>query len=92
MILASVVAWANVFTANMHGGAAMDGFDFDQEIAWCKERRSNAIGDLREFCTGARQFRNKVDITAVLQAKAGEDIKKLDTIIAVLEKCNRHPP
>jgi hypothetical protein len=64
---------------------AMGGFD--QEIAWCKERRASAIGDLREFCTGVRQFRNKVDITAVLEARASEDIKKLETIIAALEKC-----
>ena len=62
--------------------------DFDQEIAWCKERRAKAIGDLREFCTGARQFRNKVDITPVLEARASEDIKKFDTIIAALEKYN----
>ena len=60
---------------------------FDQEIAWCKERRAAAIGDLREFCTGSRQFRNKVDITPVLEARASEDIKKFDTIITALESC-----
>ena len=59
---------------------------FDEEIAWCKERRASAIGDLREFCTGTRHFRNKVDITAVLEARATEDIKKFDTIIAALEE------
>jgi hypothetical protein len=59
---------------------------FDEEIAWCMERRATAIGDLREFCTGARQFRNKVDITAELEARASRDIKKFDTIIAALEK------
>jgi hypothetical protein len=58
---------------------------FDKEIAWCKERRASAIGDLREFCTGTRQFRNKVDITEVLEAKATQDIKKFDIIISVLE-------
>jgi hypothetical protein len=58
---------------------------FDEEIAWCKERRATAIGDLREFCTGARQFRNKVDITAELEARASRDIKKFDTIISALE-------
>jgi hypothetical protein len=58
---------------------------FEEEIAWCKERRAIAIGDLREFCTGARQFRNKVDITAVLEARASRDIKKFDIIISALE-------
>lgn len=59
--------------------------DFDEEIAWCRQRRATAIGDLREFCTGARQFRNKVDITAELEARASHDIKKFDIIIAALE-------
>ena len=81
-----VVAWANVFHSDNKVELAMGGFD--QEIAWCKERRAKAIGDLREFCTGARQFRNKVDITPVLEARASEDIKKFDTIIAALEKYN----
>jgi hypothetical protein len=58
---------------------------FDEEIAWCKERRATAIGDLREFCTGARQFRNKVDITGELEARASLDIKKFDAIISALE-------
>jgi hypothetical protein len=58
---------------------------FDEEIAWCKERRASAIGDLREFCTGSRQFRNKVDITAVLETRASRDIKKFETIISALE-------
>lgn len=58
---------------------------FEEEIAWCKERRATAIGDLREFCTGARQFRNKVDITAVLEARASRDIKQFDIIISALE-------
>lgn len=58
---------------------------FDEEIAWCKERRATAIGDLREFCTGSRHFRNKVDITAVLETRASEDIKKFDAIISALE-------
>jgi hypothetical protein len=60
---------------------------FEEEIAWCKERRATAIGDLREFCMGARQFRNKVDITAVLEARASRDIKKFDIIISALETC-----
>jgi hypothetical protein len=47
---------------------------FDEEIAWCKERRAAAIGDLREFCTGARQFRNKLDITAKLETRASEEV------------------
>jgi hypothetical protein len=58
---------------------------FEEEIAWCKERRATAIGDLREFCAGARQFRNKVDITVVLEARASRDIKKFDIIICALE-------
>jgi hypothetical protein len=58
---------------------------FEEEIAWCKERRATAIGDLREFCTGARQFRNKIDITEVLEARASQDIKKFDSIISALE-------
>jgi hypothetical protein len=58
---------------------------FDEEIAWCKERRATAIGDLREFCTGAHQFRNKIDITGELEARASRDIKKFDTIISALE-------
>jgi hypothetical protein len=58
---------------------------FDEEITWCKERRASAIGDLREFCTGSRQFRNKVDITAVLETQASRDIKKFETIILALE-------
>jgi hypothetical protein len=58
---------------------------FEEEIAWCKERRATAIGDLREFCTGARQFRNKVDITRELEARASRDVKKFDTIISALE-------
>ena len=29
---------------------------FEEEIAWCKERRATAIGDLREFCTGRVNF------------------------------------
>jgi hypothetical protein len=58
---------------------------FEEEIAWCKERRATAIGDLREFCTGTRQFRNKVDITAALEARACRDIKKFDAIISALE-------
>jgi len=61
---------------------------FEQEIAWCKERRATAIGDLREFCTGTRQFRNNVDITPVLEARATEDIKKFGAIIAALEERN----
>jgi hypothetical protein len=65
---------------------------FDQEIDWCKERRASAIGVLREFCTGTRQFRSKVDITATLEARASEDIKKFDTIIAALEKYNDDRP
>jgi hypothetical protein len=36
---------------------------------------------------GARQFRNKVDITAVLEARASRDIKKFDIIISALETC-----
>jgi hypothetical protein len=58
---------------------------FDEEIAWCKERRATAIGDLQEFCTGARQFQNKVDITAELETRASRDIKKFNTIISALE-------
>lgn len=65
---------------------------FKEEIAWCKERRATAIGDLREFCTGARQFRNKVDITEVLEARATQDIKKLDSIISALEKIQSDMP
>jgi hypothetical protein len=57
----------------------------EEEIAWCKERRATAIGDLREFCTGARQFRNKVDITGELEARASRDIKKFAAIISALE-------
>ena len=60
---------------------------FDEEIAWCKELRAEAIGDLREFCTGARHFRNKLDITAKLETRASEDIKKFDAIISALEAC-----
>ena len=65
---------------------------FEEEIAWCKERRATAIGDLREFCTGARQFRNKVDITEVLEARASQDIRKLDSIISALEKIQSDMP
>ena len=60
---------------------------FDEEIAWCKERRATAIGDLREFCTGSRQFRNKVDVTEELEARASRDIKKFDAVISALETC-----
>jgi hypothetical protein len=65
---------------------------YAEEIAWCKERRAVAIGDLREFCTGVRQFRNKVDITAVLEARASQDIKKFDSIISALETNSRDVP
>jgi hypothetical protein len=80
----SVVAWANMFRC-WHNKAEAAMGTFDEEIAWCKERRATAIGDLREFCTGARQFRNKVDITGELEARASLDIKKFDAIISALE-------
>ena len=60
---------------------------FYEEIAWCKERRATAIGDLREFCTGTRQFRNKIDITAELETRPSRDIKRFDAIISALEAC-----
>jgi hypothetical protein len=77
--------WANGFYC-LDNKAEQAMVAFDQEIAWCKERRARAIGDLREFCTGTRHFRNKVDITTVLEARATEDIKKFDAIIAALER------
>jgi hypothetical protein len=80
----SVVVRANLFR-DRHNKAEVAVGAFDEEIAWCKERRATAIGDLREFCTGTRQFRNKVDITAELEARASRDIKKFDTIIFALE-------
>jgi hypothetical protein len=78
------VAWANLVRCRHYKAEVAMGA-FDEEIAWCKERRATAIGDLREFCTGARQFRNKVDITAELETRASRDIKKFDTIISALE-------
>jgi len=89
MILAStpnVVVGINLFRRRHYKAEVAMGA-FDEEIAWCKERRATAIGDLREFCTGARQFRNKVDITAELETRASRDIKKFDTIISALEAC-----
>ena len=80
------VVWANMFR-RQHNKAEVAMGVFDEEIAWCKERRAAAIGDLREFSTGARQFRNKVDITAKLETRASEDIKKFDAIISALEAC-----
>jgi hypothetical protein len=80
----SVVVRANLFRDRQNKAEVAMGA-FDEEVAWCKERRATAIGDLREFCTGTRQFRNKVDITAELEARASRDIKKFDTIISALE-------
>jgi len=76
--------WANLFLCS-HNKAEVAMGVFEEEIAWCKERRATAIGDLREFCTGARQFRNKVDITSDLETRASRDIKKFDAIISALE-------
>jgi hypothetical protein len=46
---------------------------FNEEIAYRKERRTTAIGDLREFYTGARQFRNKIiKATQGLRTMRGE--------------------
>ena len=75
--------WANLFLCS-HNKAEVAMGVFEEEIAWCKERRATAIGDLREFCTGARQFRNKVDITSDLETRASRDIKKFDAIISAL--------
>jgi len=75
--------WANLFLCSHNKAEVAMGIE--EEIAWCKERRATAIGDLREFCTGARQLRNKVDITAELETRASRDIKKFDTIISALE-------
>jgi hypothetical protein len=80
----SVVVRANLFRDRENKTEVAMGA-FDEEVAWCKERRATAIGDLREFCTGTRQFRNKVDITAELEARASREIKKFDTIISALE-------
>jgi hypothetical protein len=87
----SVVVCANPFRCS-HDKAEVAMGIFKEEIAWCKERRATAIGDLREFCTGARQFRNKVDITEVLEARASQDIRKLDSIISALEKIQSDMP
>jgi hypothetical protein len=56
--------------------------DFDDAIAWCLERRLLALEDITDYTSGARQYRNDVDITDKLIERAKQDVAKLDIIIA----------
>ena len=61
---------------------------FDDQIAWCRERRAIALEDLKDFAAGQRQFRNDVDITNKLIDRAQQDIEQFNILIAAYERLN----
>ena len=61
---------------------------FDDSLKWCRERRAIAIEELDDFAAGHRQFRNGVNITDKLIARAKQDIEQFDILIAAYEKHN----
>ncbi len=62
--------------------------DFDDTIAWLKERVKIAKEDLQEFVAGRRQFRDDVDITDLLIKRANDDILRFEILIAAYESHN----
>lgn len=67
--------------------------DFDDSIAWCRERRQYALDDIKDYTTGGnRQFRNDIDVTDEIVARAKEDVLKFDILIAAYEAHNAKSP
>jgi hypothetical protein len=62
--------------------------DFDESIAWLKERVVVAREDLRDFEAGRRQSRDGVDITDTLVARLRNDIERYEIMIAAYEAHN----
>jgi hypothetical protein len=63
--------------------------DFDDSIAWLKDRRKVALEDIIDYTTGGmRQYRNNVDITDKLVERAKADVSHFDILIAAYESHN----
>lgn len=62
--------------------------DFDDTISSLKKMRDDCLADLESYRSGHRWFRDQIDITDSLIARAQQNLQTFDTLIAAYEAHN----